>query len=178
MYYNAEMKNEKWEKEFVPIVKEIGLFELAVNVTRMCEKYLGLQISNKHNNHAEEEISDKLLEYILSSGNFGSKQPTSSSNHDSGNRIRHVVEKISNKGFFAYLQGNGLATWKLCKQYPVLKPLAFIYGMFRFIIRGTTSIIKTGKYKEQKQYIKRKNEHDIDFGIRKEETKATKETSK
>ena len=171
MYLHSVMKSEKWKNEFVPIAKEIGLLELAGNVTGMCQKYLGLSECIKAIDSVKEDVMDELLENLLNSGNFGSKQIHSTPNIDSGERIRKVTSEIYNKGFFSYLQSKGLEKWKLCKKYPVLKPIAFIYGFFRFCIRGAMSIIKTGKIKEQIQYIKIKNERDKDFGIRRTETK-------
>lgn len=168
MYYNAVMDNEKWNKEFVPIAKKIGLLELAVNVTKMCEKHLGLSNSIKSNmdNNHEKGVTDQLLEYLLTSGNFGNKQAHLSSKMDSGERIRTVTQEIKNKGLYSYFQDNGLETWKLCRRYPVLKPLAFIYGIFRFFVRGITGIFKTGRLKEQLRYVRNKNRFDKDLGIR------------
>lgn len=164
MYVHSVMDNEKWENVFTPIVKEIGLFELAVNVITMCEQHLGLPKAINLNNSVKEEVSYQLLENLLTSGNFGSKQMPSSEN--SGERIRKVTGTIKNKGFFSYFQDNGLETWKLCKKYPVLKPFAFVYGFFRFCIRGIMGIIITGRYTEQIHYVRDKNKRDKDLGIR------------
>ena len=168
MYVQSVLNSEKWETEFAPVADEIGLSELAVNVTEMCRKHLGLSVTLSRNAPAEEDIADKLLESLLTYGNFGRKQP--SSQGDSGNRISTVIGDIRNKGLFSYFQKNGLETWKLSKKHPVLKPFAFIYGFFRFLVRGITGIMKTGKYKEQVRFVLQKNSFERDLGIRTKET--------
>ena len=59
-----------------------------------------------------------------------------------------------------------METWKLSKKNPVLKPFAFIYGVFRILVRGIVSIIKTGDFKEQIRYVKENNKYDEELGIR------------
>ena len=151
MYCYSVMGDEEKKKEFVSIAKEIGLLKLAVNVTRMCEKHLGLPKTflsteaikaKKRNDLADEEIIDKLLENLLTYGNFGIKKESSS--EKSGESIRSVIGNIKHKGFYSCFQEYGLETWKLSKKNPVLKPFAFIYGVFRILVRGIVSIIKTG----------------------------------
>lgn len=164
MYYNSVLYNERGRLEFAPIAKKAGLFELSVNVTKMCEKYLGLSTLIKQCDYGKEDVVDTLLESILNSGNFGRKQPPLSEH--SGKRIRTVTQEIKNKGLFSYFQDNGLETWKLCKKYPVLKPLAFIYGFLRFCVRGIIGIVKSGRFKEQLRYVRNKNKFDKDLGIR------------
>lgn len=177
MYYHTVMNNAQWRSEFEPLARKIGLWKLADNVTKMCEKHLGLSAfteSGIQNQPAEEDVTDELLENLLKYGNFGSKLSSDSSNTDSGKRIRTVTGNIKNMGFFAYCQANGLETWKLSKKYPVLKPFAFIYGFFRFCFRGTTTIIKNGQIKEQVQYLKHRKKQDKELGIRTVERKKNK----
>ncbi|WP_297960236.1 nucleotidyltransferase family protein [uncultured Ruminococcus sp.] len=178
MYCYSVMRKEESKIEFISIAKEIGLLKLAVNVTRMCEKYLGLSESlistgairkNKRNDSAEEEIVDKLLENLLTYGNFGIKQVSSS--EKSGDSIRSVIGNIKHQGFYTCFQEYGMDTWKLSKKYPVLKPFAFIYGVFRIVVRGIVSIIKTGEFKEQIRYVKDNNKYDRELGIRTKDNK-------
>lgn len=170
MYFYSVMNSENWKQEFTPIAKEIGLFDLAVNVTKMCRKHLGLPDSielRKHQNPADDETTDRLLENLLNYGNFGSKQPFAS--EKSGESIRSVMGIIKNKGLYSYFRDNGLQSWKLCEKYPILRPFAFLYGFFRFCIRGIASIIKTGDLKEQLQYVRDTKKMDSDLGIRTKE---------
>ncbi len=176
MYVHAVLDSKKWEEEFAPAAKEIGLYKLAVNVTGMCGKHLGLPETIARNGFVKDEIADEMMKNLLTYGNFGKKQPSSSG--DSGERIRTVLGDIKSKGFFAYCQDNGLETWKLCKKHPVLKPAAFLYGFFRFLVRGTTGIIRTGRLKEQIRYVRQKNRFDRALGIRTKETGKPRQNKK
>ena len=176
MYVHSVLNSEKWEEEFAPIAKEIGFYKLAVNVTRMCEKHLGLPETIERHDSAIEEIADKMMENLLTYGNFGRKQ--SSRSDDSGERIRTVLGDIKSRGLFSYFQDNGQETWALCKKHPRLKPIAFLYGFFRFLIRGTTGIIKTGKLKEQIKYVRQKKQFDHALGIRTKETGKIRQNKK
>ena len=169
MYFKSVMDNEKWEKEFAPIVKKIGLLELAINSIKMCEKHLGLSKKVRRIDSIQDDSADELLENLLIFGNFGRKQ--SRSLIYSGNIIREVFGIIKKKGLYCYFQDNGLNKWELCKKHPKLKPFAFIYGFFRFCIRGTKGIVKAGKMAELIRYIRYKNKFDNDLGIRTEDSK-------
>lgn len=163
MYCNAVLNGEKYENDFKPIADEFGLWKLADNVTRMCEKHLGLPKTRveSQNDLIKDIIEDDLIESLLDSGNFGRKLVA-----NSGDRISSVSSAIKKKGLYSYFQDNGLETWKLCKEYPVFKPIAFIYGFFRFLVRGAKGIINGGKLKEQIGYVKKKNRINNDLGLR------------
>lgn len=173
MYDHSVLNSGPCGGDFARIAQEIGLLELAVNVTFMCEKYLGLSISDrsvglqeaiKRNDPDKDEIADQLLTDLLTYGNFGRKQLPSS--ECAGESIRSVTAIIENKGLYSYFRDNGLNHWGLCKKHPVLKPFAFIYGMFRFFVRGIARMMKTGSLEEQITYIKEKNQYDRSLGIR------------
>lgn len=86
--------------------------------------------------------------------------------------IDDILEKaIDKREFYTCFQEYGMDTWKLSKKYPVLKPFAFIYGVFRIVVRGIVSIIKTGEFKEQIRYVKDNNKYDRELGIRTKDNK-------
>lgn len=43
MYVKNILDETTWKMQFSPIAKKVGLKKLAVNVTLMCVKYLGLK---------------------------------------------------------------------------------------------------------------------------------------
>lgn len=140
----------------------------------MCEKYLGLSNSKiiepiKQNNYDKKDVSDELLESLLNSGNFGRKN--TSSPERAGRKISEQLAVIKIKGFFSYFQRAGLSRWKLCHKYPALKPFAFLYGVFRLLVRGIKSIVKTGHFKDKIRYVHNKNKLDREIGIRTKETR-------
>lgn len=167
MYLNSVMDSGEWEHEFVPLAKEIGLLDLAVNVTKMCEKHLGLPNTIIRKSDMDYDISDELLEVLLTDGNFGRKKLPESTEYES--KIHNAVSIIKSDGLFGYFQKSGLYNWKLCKKYPVLKPLAFIYGMFRFCGNVIVSLIKIGNVKKQIDEGKKKYDFRKKLGIRTED---------
>lgn len=172
MYCQSVMDTEKWKKQFVPLAKKIGLYELAVNVTAICEKYLGLSKPIVPNDACKQNTADEVLENIWGTGNFGSKR--TSSPESSGERIRKVTGTIKSKGLYSYFRDNGRDSWELCQKHPILKPFAFIYGMFRFVFRGITGILKTGNMKEQFRHAKDKMKYEKDLGLRTKRSKKEK----
>ena len=162
MFFYSVMNKNLWY-EFAPILEDIGLINLAENITEMCVKQLGLSKSIKRKDHREDHTSDELMDNILTYGNFGRKHPEILLS--SGERISTVIRNIRIKGFYSYWQDNGLATWKLLKKHPCLKPFAFIYGFLRFVVRGIKGIVKTGRIKEQITYVKDKMDYHRRIGI-------------
>ena len=140
---------------------------MAVNVTKMCEKHLGLPNTIIRNSDMDYDISDELLEVFLTDGNFGRKKLSPSTEYES--KIHNAVSIIKSDGLFGYFQKSGLYNWKLCKKYPVLKPLAFIYGMFRFCGNVILSLIKIGNVKKQIDEGKKKYDFRKKLGIRTED---------
>lgn len=164
MYYNAVINDERWNSEFAPIADEVGLLKLAVNITIMCEKYLNLPKTNLKNQNEDYAIADELLEDLMKNGNFGSKQQPSTSN--SGEGIRSTICYIKRIGLFRYFQSTGLSEWRLCKKHPVLKPVAFIYGVIRFLVKGVKHLASSKNVKEQISYAKNKNVFYTKLGIK------------
>ena len=69
MFVHRCLPDEKWP-EFRKLAEQVGLESLAVNAARMCELYLGLPERN-WSRSADEKICGYLMEYVLTSGNFG-----------------------------------------------------------------------------------------------------------
>lgn len=147
MYVNKVMDKEIWNNQFAPIAEKVGLKKLAVNVTMMCVKYLGLLDCDYMKKESYEDISDLLLNMLFESGNFGSK--ISSNQKKTDGVISFGLYNIKKNGFFSYFQDMGLRKWKLCQKYSVFKPLAWIYGILRSLGRGLISLIKFGGLKKQ-----------------------------
>ena len=156
MYLNSVINREKWKQEFAPIAKKIGLFDFAVNVTVLCEKYLGLTADLIQDNYRDEEAAENLIDIIMTNGNFGRKIMPHIP--DNGEKFSSVAYYIKEQGLYSFLQEAGLSKWTLCKKYQWLKPFAFIYAFFRLLIKGATAAIHTKNVK--KHIIDGKNKYD------------------
>ena len=125
MYVNSELNDDYWCSAFKSLVDEIGLTDLAVTTTYMCQKYLGLSNSITWCQKADESLCDILMESLLSSGNFGIKR---------GSEIKteKTVTAIKKEGIFSYLQKAGKHNWTAYHNHPILKPFCWIYQIFRY----------------------------------------------
>jgi len=129
MFVDKCLPDEKWQ-EFYCLVKRIGLEKLAIVTTRMCEMYLGLP-ERQWCAAADHELCQQLMEYILSSGNFGSKRTTDKDISE------NAFAYASNfRAAFKLLKKQGLANWKAAQRHKILQPFAWIYQAFRYASKG------------------------------------------
>lgn len=128
MYVNRQLHDEAWPA-FREGAEQIGLCDLALTVTRLCQIYLGLpETGITWCQEADESLCEQLMEYLFQSGNFGYK--------DAGSSIAVNALSRSRDGFFRNLQKSGQRNWKLLKTCPWLKPFAWLYQLFRYARRG------------------------------------------
>ena len=128
MYVDGVLDDEFWSSTFKPVTDELGLTTLAITVTALCQNYLGLP-SRSWCQGADDSLVDQLLTAILEAGNFGIKTGT-------GNNVETVTAAMKSRGVFYYLQLAGEHNWALYHRYHVLKPLCWLYQIFRYIRQG------------------------------------------
>ena len=129
MYVDKCLPDKHWP-QFRKLVDSIGLLELAIVATRMCEKYLGLP-RRSWCEKADISLCRQLMEYVLSCGNFGAKRTSDSDVSE------NVFAYASNpKATFRLLQKQGLANWELARKYKLIKPIAWLYQALRYTSRG------------------------------------------
>ena len=151
MFVDKCLPDDKWS-EFQKHAVKIGLENLAIVTTKMCELYLGLP-HREWCSAADEKLCKQLMDYILACGNFGNIR---SENIGIGENVFYFSE--TPKSIFSLLHERGMANWKAAQKWPLLKPCAWIYQLFRYVKRGmkredaTTEVIKD--YKSAKQRIK------------------------
>lgn len=129
MFVDKCLPDEKWP-DFYYLVKNIGLEILAVVITKMCEVYLGLA-HREWCAGADINLCRQLMDYILSSGNFGNKRIS-----DEAISTYVFANAITFKTAFKLLQKQGLANWNAARKYKVLRPFAWIYQGLRYASRG------------------------------------------
>ena len=110
--------------DILPVIRTTGMEKLAITVTIMCQKYLGLPSLIEE---SDEYPYDELMEYIITSGNFGKKK-------DEEEKTATVLLKIANPLlFFRRLQKGGLRRWETAEKYRILRPFAWIYQIGFYI---------------------------------------------
>ena len=130
LYVHTEVDDAYWNDVFAKEVEKIGLKQLAIVTTRMCQMYFGLPDNITWCKKADANLCEELMDYIMNNGNFGGK--------DAMSRKTMFVLRIMRRPwrFFASLQSAGSKTWLLLRKYPWLKPFAWIYQLFRWANRG------------------------------------------
>lgn len=153
MFAHCELTDTIWEEEYALRIKQLGLETLAITVTRMCQRYLGLRSDLTFCHSADDSLCRELMAHILQQGNFGRKQPHGQ------NQILQILSAIK-KGpaFFQVLQHNGCQKWEALKKYPFLKPFAWLYLLCRCVYKGFHI-----KHPIRQLYITLKNEHRQDL---------------
>ncbi len=135
MFVHNELDDSEWTKNFRCLACDAGLEKLAITVTYMCKKWLGLPDDISWCNGVDEDIAYQLLIRILDEGNFGNdRAPTES--------VKKSIKKI---GLFKYLQTAGISNWPLAQKYVVFRPFAWLFQIFRFSFRGIWELINGKK---------------------------------
>ena len=117
-------------REYSEILKNAGLEELAITVTRMCQLYLGLDNDITWCKDVDPEICRELMEYILDQGNFGIKR-------EDDKTVKALTRYRNPFSFFVAMQKKGLAEWNPAKKCVLLKPFAWTYICIEGIHRYT-----------------------------------------
>lgn len=152
MFVNQVLTDEKWP-EFEALIRPFNLLPLTIVATRMCEIYMGLPV-RQWCAGADEAVCAQLMNYLLSSGNFGNKRTS-----DSDKTENVIAYAISPKALYRLLQRQGVHNWRAAKKYPFLRSFAWIYQMGRYIRRGLFRKGAFGKLK--KEYISANERIDL-----------------
>lgn len=128
-YVEKYLDDELWNNGFAEAAEKIGMKRLAVITTAMCRKYLGLEKDIHYCDY--EPVCDELMEYILSSGNFGRKENSIKQSTVS------ILKQFRNPFHgLATAQRYGLINWNATKTHPILRPFAWCYQLGRWIRKG------------------------------------------
>ena len=128
MLYVSKVSPAQWS-ELREQLHMVGLEKLALTVTAMCEKYLGLSqpFPLYESADIDETVVDSLMEMILVKGNFGVKAGVE------GKTEGFFTSSKSLRGVYSRLQSGGLSNWKAVIKHPYLRPFAWIYQAFRIL---------------------------------------------
>ncbi len=140
MFVKKKLDDSAWKNGFQSFAEQTGLDVLAVTATRMCQVYLGLSERIAWCKDADPVLCDKLMEMLLSSGNFGKKR-------GSGMKIEGTVSRLRNRGF-RFLQEEGERNWEAYHKHRWLKPFAWAYQIGRYIRQGLKTKRSAGQIRE------------------------------
>lgn len=125
MFVDKCITDEKW-KDLHQYLTEFGLDNLAVIITRMCEIFLGLS-EHPWSKSANEQLCTKLIQYILSCGNFGRKKSIEEKKtYYRSFKYTHPIKAIKE------LQHKGSKEWKAAR-IPILKYFAWMWKGSQYV---------------------------------------------
>lgn len=145
MFVHKELDDSAWNNHFRDLAREAGLEKLAITVTYMCKKWLGLPNDITWCNTADEDVADQLLLRVLNDGNFGCDRAP----------FENISISIKNDGLFKHLQRTGVENLSLAQKHKMFRPFAWLYQMFRYAGLGIVGLF-TGKkiFRKDKQNLK------------------------
>ena len=124
-----------WDESFLTLAESYRLDTLAITVTYICSKMLGLPNAPGWCDKADKETAEELLDLIMISGNFGSKREYNNTSVKSG------LVLYKHDGILKRLQNRGLVNWKASQKYPILRPFAWMYQGVRVMRLGIAGIV-------------------------------------
>lgn len=139
MFLHSFPGDDEWNNRFASLVREAGLETFAATVTKMCRRWFGLPDEITWCDYADDNLVQELLEALFQFGNFGNK--TSKEERP----VETVTMNIRKKGLFRYLQTVGQSNWKACQNHKILRPFAWLYQIFRYIVKGSTGLFRGDK---------------------------------
>lgn len=161
MFVHSFPGDDAWEQRFAPLVREAGLETFAATVTKMCQGWFGLPDEITWCDHADDDLAQELLETLFQFGNFGNK--TSQEERP----VETVTMNIRKKGLFRYLQTVGVSNWKACQKHKILQPFAWLYQIFRYIVKGFTELFRGEKIVKDLESGNKKSDFMKKTGIEK-----------
>lgn len=142
MFVHSELNDTVRESRFQAVARETGFEPLAVTVTTLCKKYLGLPNRITWCDSADEELVDAVLQHLFDNGNFGQKRGEEYRSVDSLSR------NIKKEGVFRYLQRAGLINWPAAREHAFLRPFAWLYQIARYIHKGIAAFFLGERFKK------------------------------
>lgn len=150
MFVDKCLPDEKWP-DFKKMIQAIGLEQFTIVTTRMCELYLGLS-PRKWCENADPVLCGRLMDYVMSCGNFGNKRMDDQSLSENVFTYARTP-----KALFQILQRQGKSNWKAAQKYKILQPVAWIYQAVRYIFRGLNRDDSIHKLKSEFETAKQRN---------------------
>lgn len=130
MYADKYLTDEFWKQEFRKMAEILHVDDLAMTMTGICQKELGLCKDRNWCKEADDATCYALLEYMMNQGNFGRKAGES----DAG--AKFFTESMNTGGLLRRLDRSASYSMPIIKKYPILRPVGWIYQVGRYIGLG------------------------------------------
>ena len=125
----------EWQMFVAAHLTDMG--KLAVTTTWLCRSYLGLQTSATWFDHADAQLANDLLLYIMRKGNMGRKVERGAQT------TRTVLHNFrSPAALVRYLYDGGRVHWAPARKHAWLAPAACLYQVGHIVRKGLTRNMK------------------------------------
>lgn len=119
MFVQKRMTAELWGA-LEPLLESFGLLTFTLMITRACIDHLGLPTEDAPwAATADKELSDKVMEHIIKSGNFGVKDKAYGEKFFVDSHSRNRISSV-----FKTVGASCRTHWPICAKYPILMPVA------------------------------------------------------
>ena len=143
MYVHAELDDTAWAGHFQHLAKKTGFETLAITLTYLCKKWLGLPDSISWCDRADNELAETILLLLFDNGNLGSK------NKNEDHPVEEAIHNIKREGILQYLQSAGLSNFPAAQKYVFLRPFAWLYQIGRYIWKGFAALFRRDCFKQE-----------------------------
>lgn len=134
-FVNKTADKDFWQIEFLPFLKQIGMYNFAAILTKSCAKYLKIKCPVWAES-ADEKLADELMEDILSGGNFGELDKTRAG---SGMMIsehgRGGTKNSKAYNLFRALHTSMNTVYPILYKAPYLYPFIFVWRIIKYLFK-------------------------------------------
>lgn len=136
-YAHAVLSDSYWEETFRPLISAFSLETLAKALIKTAKMYLQMPSVTVNGEPITwcDDISDTICENLIEATLQGDRR-FGWADHAGTTETRIITNEIRGKGFFRTARDRGLVTWKAAKKHPILKPLAPVYQIGRWMVHA------------------------------------------
>lgn len=131
-FVNATADKPFWQDILIPFLRKIGLLTYASVMTSVCRHYFDITAPVELISE-NEQLCERVMEDILSSGNFGTKDALrKSSGHLVSNRGKDGTGRSTFYYLFANLKATVYENHPVAKKWKLLYPFFALYRLCRY----------------------------------------------
>ena len=148
--FENSFSEEEFRELFESRLRQVGLWRFAQILTQMSIRYLGAEPRKWAELEESDELLEALMQDILSSGNFGTKDRNRSQQaYLISSRGKNGVGKTNSLTQFVCSMNNVVYTrWKFARKWKVVLPVGWCIFGGRHLFRILTGKRKTVHFKE------------------------------
>ncbi len=129
VYAKQNLSDQYWEDSFKYAAEQAGVAELAKVMTYTCQRCFGLSSKLSWCRDVDSVLCKSFLNYLVEQGDFGSKVKNDK-------EVKVLTEAKDIRGGLKRAYISSLYSMPAARKYWVLRPLAFLYQLGRYVYFG------------------------------------------